>query len=220
MATRRKIIVAKQIERARLMIDGTLSNPDIQDAVAPYGYPATRMQEGKALLDTVQARRSAAESRRTVKKTKTGTVQSATNAAFQAMTPLVGIARAVLQGNPIALGALGLDLGPLPRSRAGLLDRGRRFLNALAADPALADQLAGFGLTAAKRTALQNILTALEQAQSEQAGAKGAAEDATPAVQEALEALNAWVMQYRKLARIALKAHPQLLEKLGMTTAS
>nr|WP_309686267.1 hypothetical protein [Armatimonas sp.] len=220
MATRRKIIVAKQIERARLMIDGTLSNPDIQDAVAPYGYPATRMQEGKALLDTVQARRSAAESRRTVKKTKTGTVQSATNAAFQAMTPLVGIARAVLQGNPIALGALGLDLGPLPRSRAGLLDRGRRFLNALATDLALADQLAGFGLIAAKRTALQATLTALEQAQSEQAGAKGAAEDATPAVQEALEALNAWVMQYRKLARIALKAHPQLLEKLGMTTAS
>ena len=123
---------------------------------------------------------------------------------------------AVLQGNPVALGALGLDLGSLPRSRAGLLDRGRRFLNALATDPTLADQLAGFGLTAAKRTALQNTLTMLEQAQSAQAGAKGAAEDATPAVQEALEALNAWVMQYRKLARIALRATPQLLEKLGM----
>ena len=141
MATRRKIMVAKQVERARLMIDGTLNNPDIQDAVAPFGYPATRMQEGKALLDTVQARRSAAESRRTVKKTKTDTVQSATNAAYQAMTPLVGIARAVLQGNHVALGALGLDLGPLPRSRAGLLDRGRRFLNALAADPTLAMQV-------------------------------------------------------------------------------
>ena len=216
MATRRKIMVAKQVERARLMIDGTLNNPDIQDAVAPFGYPATRMQEGKALLDTVQARRSAAESRRTVKKTKTDTVQSATNAAYQAMTPLVGIARAVLQGNHVALGALGLDLGPLPRSRAGLLDRGRRFLNALAADPTLADQLTGFGLTAAKRTALHTTLTTLEQAQTAQAGAKGAAEDATPAVQEALEALNAWVMQYRKLARIALRATPQLLEKLGM----
>jgi hypothetical protein len=213
-------MVAKQIERARLMIDGTLNNPDIQDAVAPYGYPATRIQEGKALLDTVQARRGAAESRRTVKKTKTGTAQSATNAAYQAMTPLVGVARAVLVSNPIARGALGLDLGPLPRSRAGLLDRGRRFLNALAADSPLADQLSGFGLTVAKRTALQATLTTLEQAQSEQAGAKGAAEDAAPAVQEALEALNAWVMQYRKLARIALKEHPQLLEKLGMTIAS
>lgn len=220
MATRRKIMVAKQIERARLMIDGTLNNPDIQEAVAPFGYSAARMQDGKALLDTVQARRGAAESRRTVKKTTTGTVQSATNAMYQAMTPLVGIARAVLVSNPVARGALGLDLGPLPRSRAGLLDRGRRFLNALATDTALADQLAGFGLTAAKRTALQATLTALEQAQSEQAGAKGAAEDATPAVQEALEALNAWVMQYRKLARIALKEHPQLLEKLGMNTAS
>jgi hypothetical protein len=202
------------------MIDGTLNNPDIQDAVAPYGYPAARMQEGKALLDMVQARRGAAESRRTVKKTTTGTVQSATNAMFQAMTPLVGIARAVLVSNPIALGALGLDLGPLPRSRAGLLDRGRRFLNALNTDPALADQLAASGLTAAKRTALQATLTTLEQAQSAQAGAIGDAEDATPAVQEALEALNAWVMQYRKLARIALKGHPQRLEKLGINAAS
>jgi hypothetical protein len=220
MATQRRRTVARQIERARLMIDGTLNNPDVQDAVTSFGYPAARILEGKALLDTVQAKRNAAESRRTVKKGATGEVTAATNQAYQAMTPLVGIARAVLQDNQIALGALGLDLGPLPRSRAGLLDRGRRFLNALASDTALAEQLAGFGLTASKRVSLQDALTALEQAQSAQAGAKGAAEDAAPAVQEALESLNAWVMQYRKLARIALKEQPQLIEKLGVAAAS
>jgi hypothetical protein len=218
MGSRRKTAVVKQIMRAQLMIDGTIDNSDIQEAVTPFGYPAERMQDGKALLDAVQAKRGSAESRRTVKRSATGTVQSATNAVYQLMTPLVGIARAVLVGDHVALGALGLDRGPLPRSRAGLLDAGRRFLNALATDNALATKLEGFGLTAAKRSGLQAALTVLAQAQSMQAGAKGAAEDATPAVQEALDALNAWVMQYRKLARIALKAHPQLLEKLGMLT--
>ncbi|WP_395138108.1 hypothetical protein [Armatimonas sp.] len=218
MGSRRKTAVAKQIMRARLMIDGTINNPDIQEAATLFGYPAARIQEGKALLDAVQAKRGSAESRRTVKKTATGTVQSATNVVYQLMTPLTGIARAVLVGDHIALGALGLDRGPLPRSRAGLLDAGRRFLNSLSTDSALATRLAVFGLSATKRSDLQAALTALEQAQSTQAGAKGAAEDATPAVQEALDALNAWVMQYRKLARIALKAHPQLLEKLGMPT--
>lgn len=216
MASRRKSTVAKQIERARLAIDGTLTNLDIQDAVTPYGYPAPRIQEGKALLDTVLAKRNAAESRRTVKQSATEDVKRATNATYQAMTPLVGIARAVLTSNAVARGALGLDRGPLPRSRAGLLDAGRRFLNALDSDTALATTLAGYGLTAAKRAALKTSLTALEGAQTTQAGAKGEAEDASPAAQEALDALNAWVMQYRKLARIALKEHPQLAEKLGI----
>ena len=216
MATRRKIMVAKQVERARLMIDGTLNNPDIQEAVTPYGYPVERMAEGKALLDTVQAKRKSAESRRTVKKGTTKEAVDATKAVFQAMTPLVGIARAVLLTDHVALGALGLDRGPLPRSRVGLLDAGRRFLDGLDSDPTLATRLATSNVTTAKRTALQTKLTVLGQAQSVQAGAKGDSENLTPAVQEALTALNAWVMLYRKLARIALKEHPQLAEKLGI----
>ncbi len=216
MATRRSRTSAKQIERARLLIDGVLADAEIQAAVTPFGYSVRRMQEGKSLLDTVLAKRNTSERRHSNKVAASAGTQSATDAATKALSVPVKIARAVLSSQEAAYGALGLDRGPLPRSRAALLDAGRRFLNALDTDPALAARLESSGLTLARRAAAKAALDTLAQAQVAGAGTQGDAENATPEAQAALDALNAWTMQLRKLARIALAEHPQHLEKLGI----
>jgi hypothetical protein len=174
------------------------------------------MQVGKELLDAVLAKRSTTEGRRSNKVTASKGARDATDAATKALSKPIRIARAVLSTQEVAYGTLGLDRGPLPRSRAALLDAGRRFLDALDADAALAGRLEVSGLTPARRTAARSALATLAAAQVVGAGAKGDAEDATPDSHEALDALNAWVMQLRKLARVALEDSPQLLEKLGI----
>lgn len=42
---------AEQLEKARLAITNTLSDTEIQNMVAVYGYTAAKMQEGKRLYD-------------------------------------------------------------------------------------------------------------------------------------------------------------------------
>jgi hypothetical protein len=110
MAPRRKTTVAKQIERARLTIEGTLNNPDVQEAVAPFGYPKARMDEGRALFETVLAKRTLAEGKRTTKKAKTLSTREATDTVIATFTPLVKIARAALAEHPQLLEKLGMNV--------------------------------------------------------------------------------------------------------------
>ena len=49
-----------------------------------------------------------------------------------------------------------------------------------------------------------------------QEAAKGAAQQATREQDAALHALDAWRAQYIKIARVALRYKPQLLEKIGV----
>ena len=46
--------------------------------------------------------------------------------------------------------------------------------------------------------------------------AKGAAQQGTIEQDAALEALNEWTAQYRKIAKVALRGKKQLLEKIGI----
>lgn len=63
MATRPKDDLAERLRAAELAVDNTLGNAQIQAAVTPFGYPAARMQEGKALLDTARRLRQEQTSR-------------------------------------------------------------------------------------------------------------------------------------------------------------
>src|SRR5690606_20033098 len=59
-----------------------------------------------------------------------------------------------------------------------------------------------------------------EQANLAQESAKGAAQLATDSQTTGLKALNSWVAQYRKIARVALRGNPQALEKIGIAARS
>ena len=59
-------------------------------------------------------------------------------------------------------------------------------------------------------------LGALDAAREVQANLIGEAQQATAGQREALKALHAWYMEFRKLARIALKDKPQFLKRLGI----
>ena len=55
MTTRPVRSIAGQLNSAQLAISNSLSDPEIQSLVAQFGYPAEKLNEGKALYDAALA---------------------------------------------------------------------------------------------------------------------------------------------------------------------
>jgi hypothetical protein len=55
MATKPVHSIAGQLNAGQLAINNSLSDPEIQSLVAQFGYPADKLNEGKALYDAALA---------------------------------------------------------------------------------------------------------------------------------------------------------------------
>jgi len=75
--------------------------------------------------------------------------------------------------------------------------------------------LATYGYDEVRLRSERAAIAAFDTANQAQVAAIGAAQQATQAQRGALIALNQWVAQYRKIARVALREKPQLVEKIG-----
>lgn len=209
--------IADRLLRAEKAIEGTEANADIIAIVATFGYDATKRATGKTLLTQVHTLVLAAQESKAVQVRVNGELQSAETACRLAYSSLAGVARAIFLKDKAALAALGL-VGKTPRTLAGfLLAAEKLFDGALGTSASVKAQLAAYGYTTERLTSERATLTALHAASRAQDTAKGETQSLTISLNTALEALDAYVMQYRKIARIALKGNPQLLEKLGIT---
>ena len=110
--------------------------------------------------------------------------------------------------------ALGLA-GATPIDAAGFLKACETlFGNAL--DVAhIKGTLMHYGYDEARFERERAAIDAFGRAYQAHTAAKGATQHATRARREALKHLNAWIAQYMKIAKIALRDKPELIEKLG-----
>ncbi len=190
--TRPKTTIAEQLNAAQLAINNSRADAEIRALVSGFGYSAETLSEGCNLYERAQAAVNA-------QKLAAGTQQDATQAllearkvATDAYQALAKVARAVC--DPAQLTALGLS-GKMPNDTAG-------FLTA--------------AYTLFDNAAERGKITTYDEANQRQEAAKGAAQQATREQDAALQALNEWMAQYLKIAKVALREKPQLLEKLGV----
>ena len=220
MGTRIKTTLAKQLKRAQLAIYGTLQSPEILTAVTVFGYDEPMMREGETLFLAVQNHRNRTSVKRGSKAQTNQKASGTENIGRKAYSSLATVVRALFVSDPAARTALGLA-GRSPDSRAAFIATAETlFAACLGASPELKAKLARFGYPESKLISEQAKIAALRAEMTAQAGAKGDSEQETLALHHALNGLNAWVMQYRKLARLALANQPQLLEKIGIGIAS
>lgn len=215
MVTKPKKSIASRLQAAQLAIGNTLANAEVQALVAEYGYDAARMAEGQQLyeaaVDAVNARAVAWGAQLQA----TDEARAAERVARDAFQALSAVARAVFVSDPTWLVALGLT-GPTPRPRYKFLTVARiLFDNALASEE-IGAQLARYGYDRDRLESEQAKIVILRQLDAAQDAAKAAAQQATEAQTEALDALQAWLAQYLKIARVALRGREQLLEMLGI----
>ena len=211
MPTKPKQTIASQLNSAQLAISNSLSDTEIQGLVAGFGYPVEKLKAGKTLYDCALAAVNAEKSAAGTQQEATRTLTTAESAAHDAYQALAKVARAVFAKDKAQLNALGLS-GTTPKDTAGFLASAYTlFDNAQTLSP-----LADYGYDSAKLQSERLKIAAYDTANQAQESAKGAAQQSTRDQDSALQALNEWTAQYLKIAKVALRAKPQLLEKLGV----
>jgi hypothetical protein len=213
---RTRLKIENRLTEAQVAIANVLASPDLQDALAMYGYTAERIAEGETLC-------GAAKERYQHKITAYGGLRSAFDAlgaaerqAQEIYTRHIKIARVALEDDRGALQALHLA-GRRKLSRAGWLVQARHFYAAALADQAIVRKLAEFSITPRMLEEGARQVETVADRHAAQRQQRGVAQDATRARNAALAELDNWMSDFKTIARVALKDRPQLLEQIGVT---
>ena len=209
--SRPKQSIAQELNAGQLAISNSLSDPEIQSLVAQFGYPAEKLNEGKALYDCALSAVNAEKAAAGAQQESTHALAQAEKSARDAYQALAKVARAVFGKDKAQLNALGLNHN-MPLDTAGFLAAAYALFDNARSLSALAD----YGYDSPKLQSERVKIAAYDTANQGQESAKGAAQQSTREQDSALQALNAWTAQYLKIAKVALSGKKQLLEKLGV----
>ena len=218
MTTRVTLTIDEQLLAAEVAIDGSLIDPEILAAVAPFGYTLERLQAAKTLSDGVRTLIS-------TQKHEYGEQYEATEATLEAWAVAnhvyiitLKIARIAFKADTQAQGSLMLS-GSRKRTVSGWLEQALVFYENLLTHANFMAAMAPFGYDQAKLEAEFALVTAVHTANTAQEHEKGDAQAATRARNAKLDELNEWVADYKVIATIALEATPQKLEGLQFGSA-
>ncbi len=211
--------VAERLKAADMAIRNAQGDVQIARSVAKFGYKSAELKNGVAL---VEAGRAAVERKAATlgdKKLATVRLAAAEQTARFAFQDLAQTARAAFARNRDKLVPLGLNQ-PMPRRRDHLVTMGKALFSNAAEDPGILAVLARFGYDDERLSQERAKIDALAAALARQAAANGATQQATVEKDGAMEALDLWMSAFIRIARVALRGEPQLLEKLGVFTRS
>ena len=207
------------LSQAQLAIDNSLNNPTVLAALSDFGYSAARIGKGKQLYNLAAAAQLAQTSEAGEQISATAAINEAWAIARKTYMRFVKVARVAFKGqNGVATQ---LDLaGRRKESLSGWMAQANQFYKNALADRATLSELKGFGITDAKLRAGLAELKAIETANLTQEKEKGDAQAATQQRDEALDALQDWMMDFMAIAKVALEDDPQQLEGLGVLARS
>ena len=214
MSSKPNKTIAQRLLDAELAINNTLNSPSILAAVTPFGYDQAKLLAAKTLhqetLELVELQKKEYGEQYDA----TAAVEEAREAAEEAYTAALKIARLAFRGNDSARNALGLA-GERKQSISGWLDETRRFYNNLLRTPAFLAKMATFNYSQAKLEAELALVDQVGILREIQHKERGEAQEATKVRDAKLDELDQWLADYKVVAEVALAASPQQLEQLG-----
>lgn len=211
MAKRPMTSIAQQLTSGHLLIQNSITDAEIAGLVSGFGYTDEKLNAGLSLQEEAVEAVEKQQNKAGAQRTATQQFDEAQKTAFDAYQALAKVARAVYQQDPATLTTLGLT-GTMPKDTAGFLAAAYTLFD----NAAPLEALSQYGYDELHLPAERAKIAALDTANQNQELAKGAAQQATLEQDAALEALNEWTAQYRKIARVALRGKKQLLEKIGI----
>ncbi len=203
--------ISNFISQSRVTIETILGTPEILALLAPRGYDAAKLNAGLAL-------QTAALNAFTVRQTAMGdeskSNQAVTDARILARNAYFDfreIVRAAHRGQSDRQ-ALGV-VGTIPPDTEKLLTQARASYSA-AGKPPYSTALSGLGYNPAGLTAALATLDVLHAARSLQETRRGVAVRATAVRNTAVKALREWMQTLKRVAKVALRARPDLQKQL------
>ena len=210
-----KLAITKKIELANYSITNALNNPVITTALTAFGYDTTKLNEGKTLLDNLKALQANQKQQYIEQRAATADREAIRIQIDEVYRQHLKLARLTFKNEPNILSALEAD-----GQRLRLFDSWKgqvtTFYDAALSNQPILDGLSRFNITTTNLTDVQALLTNLEDIIAIQKTQIAEAQQATLDRDKAIQALDIWMRGFQEVAKIALKATPQLLEALGI----
>lgn len=219
MSQRTKNTIAKILDQAQLAINNTLADPEIQALMTAYGYTPAKMRDGQALQQKAVAIVQAQSAASGAQQTSTQLAQNAETDARVSYQGLARVARAVFVRDRSQLVTLGLA-GPTPKTIPAFLTAAYTLFDNVAGNAVIKATLAGYGYDDGRLQSERAKISGYDALHQANEAAKGTAQQATQEQVSYMQRLSDWLAQFIKIARVALRDKPQLLEKLGILARS
>ena len=197
-----------------LAVKNALADPDLLTALTAWSYDAAKLNAGQALHDAALALHLDTDRERGEAVSATAALHSARDAAEKTYMQHVKVARVALD-DPGLRRDLGLD-GPREKALLPWLDQARNFYRSALAKPDVVTALTAFGMDALTLQAGADALDAVYAAHNARADESGEAQSSTEARDAALAAMDRWMGDFLRVARVAFEDDPQQLERLGI----
>ena len=218
------------IENARLFIQNVQDTPVIQQRFAAAGRDDAYFQQGQTYLDDTERLNQQQEDEYGDQYATTDALHRKRDAAKDTYMGHLGLARIAFEDDPDAQSALRLGGSRKQALPAWLAQAGAFYDGLLTGAPADGDTttptdqpaqrrqaMAAFGVTQQELEAGRGEVDAVAQARQERKQEAAEAQHATETRDAALDQLEAFVGQNRRLARVLFRNDPQHLEALGLT---
>ncbi len=215
MATRPKQSIAQKLNLANVAVSNALSDPQIGKYLSEYGYKTPKLSEGKTRYEAADVSVKLQVAALGEKKEASARQDAAEKRARTAYQDLSQVAKAVFKRDPESLAALGLDHS-MPKPLPLFLTMAAALFDNASHTEAIANRLAEFGYPLQKLSEERGKVAELSAAVAAHESASGASQQATFEQNRALDALEFWMSAFVKVAKVALRTQPQLLEKLGI----
>jgi len=202
---------------AELALNNAKGDPDTLAVLTNFGYPEARIDEGLALVTAAQNAHRTQDQQRGEQFAATDALEAQREAVYERYMRHVKLARVALADDRGAQEDLGLD-GVRSRDLEGWIDQARNFYTSALATPAVLSALAPYGMTAPALTTARAEVEAVEEARRTTREEREDAQSATVSRRAALDALDAYMSDFIKVARVAFADDPQRLERLGLVT--
>ncbi len=196
-------------------ISNAKSVESISAILSTYGYTRERLDEGWLIYENARSNDAKQQNEKGLQK---GAIQSAQEAKADINVLYMEhleLARLCLSKDTVAYIALQLG-GTRKKSKSGNVSEMTVFYINLLAHAEWLDAMAHFGVSQQKLEETQKMLHQIDMAYSHQAMEDGAASNATKLRNEAVDAAKQWYSTFCKVARIAMKDNPSMLEMLGI----
>lgn len=203
------------LKATALAIRGLSEDKDLQNQMSIFGFTSKQTQDGKKILGRVQLTASTREENtNTIRRLSHQIVQDG-KATMNVFRDHAAIARAAFRQEPLVLQEL--KINKLDQGQWGWVQQALDFYELA---PKHMTQLQKFGATPETFQQNQAAAQALFDMRAQRLNRKGKAEHNTQERNEAIRELRTWYSDFRRLARVAFRKSPQLLETFGIVVSA
>lgn len=207
--------IPQQFASAQMALYNATEQKELLRKLTEYGYSAKRLQEGTALLNNAVLLYNDRNHRYEEKQEVSEQLKTQLRETHQRFKDHVATVKLAFRHDPITLSKFQVQRIST-RSAEWQMQAEYFYIKAAM----YANVLENYQLPQSELVQNQASVEALIAIRNRRMQKKGEAEEATRRRDQSVQALHAWMTEFRNVARLALKDSPQMLEALGIPVKS